>query len=77
MIQVKQNLCGFMSSTIEITDFKRGNILLNFGDFESLNPPSSIRDTLMVRDFKNPNDQLRIREALQDEEVDVSFFPLF
>lgn len=35
-----------MPSTIEITDFNRGNIFLNFGDIESSNQPSSIRGTL-------------------------------
>ena len=33
-IQVKQNLCGFIPSTIEIKDENRGNIFLNFGDIE-------------------------------------------
>ena len=35
-IQLKQNLCSFVPSTIEITDFKRGNIFLH-GDFEFFN----------------------------------------
>ncbi|TYJ98837.1 putative 3,4-dihydroxy-2-butanone kinase isoform X5 [Cucumis melo var. makuwa] len=43
-IQVKKNLCGFVPSTIEITDLKCRNIYLHFGDFEFLNPtgPSKV-----------------------------------
>ena len=36
-IQVKKNPCGFVPCTIEITDLKRGNIYLHFGDYEFLN----------------------------------------
>ena len=36
-IQVKKNSCGFVPSTIEVTDLKRGNIYLHFGDYEFLN----------------------------------------
>lgn len=64
-----------MPSTIKITDFNRGNIFLNFGDIENIDPPSSTKGSLIIKDFKNPIDQLRVREVLKDEEVDVSFFP--
>ncbi|KAA0036017.1 hypothetical protein E6C27_scaffold112G00020 [Cucumis melo var. makuwa] len=37
-IQVKKKLCGFVPSTIEITNLKRENIYLHFRDFEFLNP---------------------------------------
>ena len=73
-IQVKQNLCGFIPAIIVITDFNRGNIFLNFGDIESLDSPSILKGGL-VKDFKNPVDQQRVRQALEDEDVDVSFFP--
>ncbi|TYK05420.1 Ty3/gypsy retrotransposon protein [Cucumis melo var. makuwa] len=46
-IQVKQNLCGFVPSTIQITDPKRGNIFLNFGYFECLKPPFLTVGTIM------------------------------
>ena len=42
-IQVKKNLCAFVSFTIEITDLKRGNIYLHFGDFEFLNPTNPFK----------------------------------
>ena len=58
---------GFVPSTIEITDPKRGNTFLNFGDFECFNPPFPTGGTIIVSDFKNYIDLLRIREALQDE----------
>ena len=74
-IQVKQNLCGSVPSTIEITDLKRGNIFLNFGDFKCLNPPVPTVGTIMVNDFRNSIDFLRIREALQNEGSDLPFFP--
>uniref|UniRef100_A0A9I9EFP3 Uncharacterized protein n=1 Tax=Cucumis melo TaxID=3656 RepID=A0A9I9EFP3_CUCME len=74
-IQVKQNLCGFVPSTIQITDPKKGNIFLNFGDFECLKPPFLTVGTIMVSDFKNSIDLLRIREALQDEGSNLSFLP--
>ena len=38
-IKVKKNQCGFVPSTIEISNQKRGNIFLHFGDFEFLSPP--------------------------------------
>ncbi|KAA0047189.1 hypothetical protein E5676_scaffold1280G00090 [Cucumis melo var. makuwa] len=76
-IQVKHNLCGFVPSTIEIIDPKRGNIFLNFGDFEFLNPPFPTSDTIMVSDFKKSIHLLRIMEVLQDEGSDLSFFPRF
>lgn len=41
-IKVKKNLCGFMPSTIEIKDLKRGNTFLNFDDIEQLNLLSKI-----------------------------------
>lgn len=47
-----------MPSTIEIKDAKRGNIFLNFGDIEKLNPPSNIRKVLVVEDFENSIDLL-------------------
>lgn len=39
-IRVKRNLCGFMLSTIYIIDINRGNIFLNFGDIEIMDPPN-------------------------------------
>ncbi|TYK14531.1 CWF19-like protein 2-like protein [Cucumis melo var. makuwa] len=45
-IKVKQNLCGFVHSTVEITNSKRGNIFLNFGDFKISNPPVLLKHAL-------------------------------
>lgn len=50
-IQVKRNLCGFMPSTIEITDQNRGTKILNYGDIEVLDPPIKVKDALFVNDF--------------------------
>lgn len=55
-IQVKKNLCGFIPSTIEISDKKRGSTFLNFGDIESIEPPGKVKDELCVKDFSNPFD---------------------
>ena len=71
-IQVKKNLCGFVPSTIEITDLKRGNIYLHFGDFEFLNPPRTSKVPFLLDDSI---DHLRIRDVLLDENFDLSFFP--
>ena len=39
-IQVKHNLCDFMPTTIEITNFNRGNTFLNFCNIEPMDSPS-------------------------------------
>ena len=75
-IQVKKNLCGFVPSTIEITDLKRGHIYLHFGDFEFLNPHISLKAPNLRDDFNNSLDCFRIREVMIDEDFDPSFFPL-
>ncbi|KAA0062494.1 uncharacterized protein E5676_scaffold325G00720 [Cucumis melo var. makuwa] len=74
-IQVDKNLCGFVLSTFEITDLKRGNIYLHFGDFEFLNPPRPSKVLILLDDFKNSIDRLKIRDVLLDEDLDVSSFP--
>ena len=62
-------------TTTEITDFNRGNFFLIFGDIEPMDPPSIFKGSLIVKDFKNPIDQLRVRQALEDENVNVLLFP--
>ena len=74
-IQVKKNLCGFVQSTIEITNLKRGNIYLHFGDFEFLNPTSPLKAPTFQDDLKNSLYCLRVREVMLDEDIDSSFFP--
>ncbi|TYJ99818.1 kinesin heavy chain-like [Cucumis melo var. makuwa] len=77
-IQVKQNCCGFVPSTIEITNVKRGNIFSNFGDFgfcTLLCQLVVLLCSLMVKHFTNPTDLLRIRKVLQDEDLYLSTFP--
>ncbi|XP_031738083.1 uncharacterized protein LOC116402658 [Cucumis sativus] len=74
-IQVKRNLCGFVLSTNEISDHKRGNIFLHFGEFEFLSPPISRKSPSVHDVYKNSLDRLRIREALFDEGCDLSSFP--
>ena len=72
-IQVKKNLCGFVPSTIEITDLKRGNIHLHFGDFEFLNPHNPLKAPNLRDNFNNSLDCFRIREVMIDEDLDPSF----
>lgn len=74
-IQVKKILCDFVPSVIEITDLKRGNIVLRFSDFEFLNLPNPSKAPRLLNDFDNSIHLLRIREALQDEDFDLSSFP--
>ena len=45
------------ASTIEITDLKRGNIYLHFGDFEFLNPSRPSIVPILLEDFKNSIDR--------------------
>ncbi|KAA0051433.1 hypothetical protein E5676_scaffold333G001030 [Cucumis melo var. makuwa] len=74
-IQVKKNLCGFVPPTIEITDLKRKNIYLHFGDFEFLNPTGPSKVPSLWDDFNNSIDCLRVRDVLLDEDIDPSSFP--
>lgn len=50
-IQVRNNLFGFMPSTIEIKDEKRGNIFLTFGDIESKAPLRKFFDKILIKDI--------------------------
>ena len=75
-ILVKKNICGFVSSTIEISDHKRGSIFLRYGDFEFLNPPNTSIAPSLQGNFSNSIDRLHIREVLNDEGLDISSFPL-
>ena len=40
-----------------------------------MDTPSIFKGSIIVTNFKIPVDQLRVRQALEDEDVDVSFFP--
>ena len=72
-IQVKKNLCGFMPSTIEIKDGKQGNIFLNFGDIEIIDPLSKVKGALFTRDFTNHIDVVRLNQVMKDEGINSSF----
>ena len=74
-IQVKKNLCGFVPPTIEITDLKRENIYLHFGDFEFQNPTRPFKVPSLWDDFKNSIDCLRVRDVLLDGDIDPSSCP--
>ena len=74
-ILVKKNICGFVPSTIEISDHKRGSISLRYGDIEFLSPPNSSLAPNLQGNFSNSIDRLRIREVLNDEGFDLSSFP--
>ena len=50
--------------------------LTNFGGFEFLNPPRPSKVPLLLDDFKNSIDRLRIGDVLLDEDFDLSSFPL-
>lgn len=63
-----------MPLTIELTNFKRGKIFLNFGDIKTMNPPSKITNAFMVEDFKNSIDLSRNKTVLQNKEVYLSLF---
>ena len=64
-----------MLSTIRITDLKRGNIYVHFGDFEFLNPSKPFKVPFLLDDFKNSIDHLRVRDVLFDENFDLSSIP--
>lgn len=53
-IKVKRNLCGYIPSTIEIKNPRRGNIFLHFGDKEQMNPPKYIKKNLLFMILKMP-----------------------
>lgn len=59
-----------MPSTIEIKYAVRGNIFLNFGDFESIDPPKVTQGSLLINDFTNPLDLFRLKQVMQDEGVE-------
>lgn len=61
-------MCGFIPATVEIKDAKRG-ILLNFGDIEIMEPRTKVHGDLLVKDFTNPIDIVRLRCVLMDEEI--------
>lgn len=62
-----------MPSTIEIINHNRGNIFLNFGDTEALDPPTITTGPLLVNDFTNPLDLLRLKQVMRDEGVHSNF----
>lgn len=47
---------------------------MNFGDIELMDPPSITKGSSVVINFKTPIDQIRVRQVMEDEEVDISFF---
>ncbi|XP_038904899.1 uncharacterized protein LOC120091119 isoform X2 [Benincasa hispida] len=63
IIKVKENLCGFVPATIEVSNEKRGSIYLNFGDISTSNPPSKVKGDLFESDFTNPIDLIRLNEV--------------
>lgn len=70
-IRVKRNLCGLMPATIEIVDDKRGNIFLNFGDIESIEESNLNKGALLLSNFSNSIDLLRLNQVAQDEGIEV------
>ncbi|TYK28792.1 pseudouridylate synthase 7-like protein isoform X1 [Cucumis melo var. makuwa] len=67
-IQIKWNLCGFMPATIEIADENRGTFFLNYGDIEVLCPSPKVKGDLLLKDFFNPIDLIRVLQVMKDEE---------
>ena len=72
---VTKIICGFVPSTVEISDHKRGSIFLYYGDIEFLSRPNSSLAPSLQGNFSNSIDRLRIREVLNDEGFDLSSFP--
>ena len=76
-IRVKRNICDFMPATNGITDFKQGNIFLNFNDIEVMDPPSNISQGHLLKKIPNPVNLPRMKQLLQDEEAEVDIFYQF
>ncbi|KAA0031952.1 Retrotransposable element Tf2 [Cucumis melo var. makuwa] len=66
-IQAKENLCGFIPATIEISDEREGNIFLNFGVISLFNPPSKVLGDLFTHNFSNSLDIVRLSQVMKDE----------
>lgn len=73
-IQVKKNLCGFMPSTIEIIDVNRTNIFLNFGDIEALEAPKISNGELLIKNFYNLFDLVRLRKVFFRWRLGIQFW---
>ena len=73
-IQVKQSLCGFVPSTIEITDSRRRKIFLNFVDFECLNPPFPTGGLLWLMILKITLTHKELERLCKMKGLDLSFF---
>lgn len=59
-----------MATTIEIQNDIRGNIFLNFGYIETLDPPNVVHDAPLMSDFSNPIDLSRLKHVMEDEGID-------
>ena len=51
-IQVQKHVCCFIPSTIDISDEKKGNIFLNFGYIECLEPTIKVQGALFIKDIQ-------------------------
>lgn len=62
-----------MPLAIEIIDVNKGNIFLNFGDIEIMDPPNITKGFLCLSNFTNPLDLARLNQVMKDEGVSSSF----
>ena len=75
---MKENKCSFIPETNEISDERKRNTFLNFGDISVFNPPSKVQGNLFTHDFSNPLDIAIINQATKDEGFEeVSFSSKF
>ena len=71
-IQVNKKLCGFILSTIEITNEERENIFLNFGGIEQVDRPCKVEGALFAKDFIDPINVVCLSQVMQEEEVEFN-----